>query len=351
MMKRDECELRETISRWDDLELSGDRQKEVRTHLNECGFCRDALLQMRGVRFSLEKEEGGDLPDGFWEKVQREVSVASDPGMAERVIGRIGERKRKGGIRSRSGSSWRGWGIAAALVLSVSIPAWILSTGDGMPEGKTSELEQGASVRAFADGGKVRFSSDAVVAWEREDARRNLRLEAGSLEIDVPEGARRFRISTPSGEFEDVGTRFRLRVFPALPGELRSVLSPLTLCEVEEGIVLTRNEGGELPVSRGNLAFLWKEAAPRGQVSASGSGGKSGTANSLAVFFEAWKKGDRETLRRQIEQWVLDGEKAIPVFETALREEGSDETRRKRLSVLLQWFRRVVSQTEGERNG
>jgi hypothetical protein len=141
-------------------------------------------------------------------------------------------------------------GIGARVVVS-GAPAQLVEQREIVAGSRVVTPPTGRAALTFSTGTRIEVSESTDMTVSGDGALQALRLEAGSIELDVVKLSelQRFVVDTPDAEVEVRGTQFRVSVVPsdASCGEG----SP-TRVTVTEGVVVVRRAGAEVRIMAGS---------------------------------------------------------------------------------------------------
>jgi ferric-dicitrate binding protein FerR (iron transport regulator) len=122
---------------------------------------------------------------------------------------------------------------------------WSLGSGS-----RVVTTRAGRAVLAFSTGTNVEIEEASDLTVDRADARQELQLDSGAVDLRVAAlaASERFLVHTTDADIEVRGTRFRVAVVPA---DAACGGGTATRVSVSEGVVVIRHAGVETSVRRG----------------------------------------------------------------------------------------------------
>ncbi len=138
-----------------------------------------------------------------------------------------------------AGSAASGWGAWRLSPLPEVATAWLADVSTGT--GETRQI-------ALPDGTRVWLNAESAFDYLAGPRQRGLHLLRGEVLIETAADARPFRVQTPQGHLQPLGTRFSVRLLQAQ-----------TALAVFEGQVEVRNEAGVIRVPAGQQLWFGPE--------------------------------------------------------------------------------------------
>lgn len=309
-MTRNPCPEPQTWFKYTESALPPEERAGLEAHLSDCPPCRSRLDRADAVlrTAKLDREED-DLPEGIWEQASRRIGDNTPPAWKNRFQQRISPPRRI--------FTWK-WGAAAAAVL--------LAAMMGLRIG--ADMRKDGADPSFSKNG-VRMSAGESAQWRWKEAGDAVRLESGSAAFDVDPTEKGFRVDTPSGTVEVLGTRFSVRVIPVAGIRENDARTQVAVVDLEEGKVLLSNRTGEQGLSPGERGILVEGFRPgvighRRVVSAdekSKPGGDASPENLRATWNEmrgAFRRGDSPRIAYLTAVLAAHGEPAAALIESEL---------------------------------
>lgn len=269
---------------------------ELEAHLAACAACRSAVQAMPAVDRALAQLPKLLAPAPPFEAVA--------PFAARAARG----RRRANAVRRSLPSLLTGLGAAAAAALLVTalIPRLAASSAPLVAVGSRLDAHGGARHGELQSGARLRLDSGMVFRVPAAAGEERLRLEVGSLSLEVPRlpPGRSVSVSTPDAEVLVHGTRFQV---------LRDARG--TVVAVAEGLVEVRPSGGRpaLFVRPGESATvespqLYRRGLRASAAAALGRGAFAAARRPLELLLGSELEPVEEAEARAMLGWALAGE-------------------------------------------